>query len=241
MSSTIIGARLSAWLARRALRERVLAAVAVLVVLGLVFDSYVAAPQRAKEAALRRQIAEQDKAMLVLQARAQEQTAHDDQLARERSAALATRRAHAEQVIRDAQVDLIAPQDMGRQLQALLARHPELRLLAMTTLAPTPLGEGQGQGQSKGNDTKAAVQAAPLPVAGKDAPARAVASGLYQHGVEVTVEGRYLDVLSWLRALEKAPYRIYWRELDMQVNADGMPVTRIALFTLSREAVWMRL
>jgi MSHA biogenesis protein MshJ len=237
MSSTIVGARLSAWLARRPLRERVLAAVAVLVLVGLAFDSYVAAPQRAREAALRRQIAEQDKAMVELQGRAQEQTAQNDQLARERSAALATRRTHAERVIRDAQIDLIAPQDMGRQLQALLARQPELRLMAMTTQTPTPLGEGQGMG----TDTKTAVQAAPLPAAGKDAPARAVASGLYRHGVEVTVEGRYLDVLAWLRALEKAPYRIYWRELDMQVNADGMPVTRIALFTLSREAVWMRL
>ncbi len=218
--------RVASWLARRTLRERLLAAASVLVLVGFLFDTTVAAPQRAKDRALRAQIKAQELAIAELQQRAQEQSAQNDQLLRERIDALAARRERAEQVIRDAQVDLIAPQDMGRQLQALLARHPDLRVVAMSTQPPTPLGE------------------APLRAGTGSTPASATArpaSGLYQHGVEVTVEGRYLDLLGWLQALEKAPYRIYWRELDMQVNSSGMPVTRIALFTLSREAVWMRL
>lgn len=223
-------ARIATWLARRTLRERLLAAASVLVLVGFVFDATVAAPHRARDRALRAQIKAQEQAIAELQQRAQEQSAQNDQLLRERIDALAARRNHAEQVIRDAQVDLIAPQDMGRQLQALLARHPHLRVVAMSTQPPTPLGEAPA---------RAAMAA--TPASATASPTARPASGLYQHGVEVTVEGRYLDLLDWLQALENAPYRIYWRELDMQVNSAGVPVTRIALFTLSREAVWMRL
>jgi MSHA biogenesis protein MshJ len=231
----MIRARVATWLARRSLRERLLAAASALVLVGLAFDTSVGAPQRAKDRALRAQIKAQEQAIADLQLQAERQSAQNDQLLRERIEALAARRSHAEQVIRDAQVDLIAPQDMGRQLQALLARHPDLRVVAMNTQPPTLLGDAP----SRAGAVAPAANAAATPAPASATPRTAI--GLYQHGIEVTVEGRYLDLLSWLQALEKAPYRIYWRELDMQVNSNGVPVTRIALFTLSREAVWMRL
>jgi MSHA biogenesis protein MshJ len=237
----MIRARVATWLARRSLRERLLAAASALVLVGLAFETSVGAPQRAKDRALRAQIKAQEQAIADLQLQAERQSAQNDQLLRERIEALAARRSHAEQVIRDAQVDLIAPQDMGRQLQALLARHPDLRVVAMNTQPPTLLGDAPSRAGAvapAANATNAtATPATPAPASAT--PRTAI--GLYQHGIEVTVEGRYLDLLSWLQALEKAPYRIYWRELDMQVNSNGVPVTRIALFTLSREAVWMRL
>jgi MSHA biogenesis protein MshJ len=184
----------------------------------------VSAPQRAKDAALKRQITEQRAAITALQAQLEAQALTSDQQQNALADALGQRRAAAERVIREAQVDLIAPQDMGKQLGVMLARHPQLRVVGITTLAPAALGD--------------ALPKANASSAGSPRPAT---TGLYQHGLELTVEGKYLDVLAWLQALEKAPHRIYWRELDMQVNADGLPVTRITLFTLSREAVWMRL
>jgi MSHA biogenesis protein MshJ len=184
----------------------------------------VSAPQRAKDAALKRQITEQRAAITALQAQLEAQALASDQQQHAQADALAQRRVAAERVIREAQVDLIAPQDMSRQLGVMLARHPQLRVVGMTTLAPAALGD-----------------ALPAANAGSAGAARPATTGLYQHGLELTVEGKYLDVLAWLQALEKTPHRIYWRELDMQVNAEGLPVTRITLFTLSREAVWMRL
>jgi len=65
--------------------------------------------------------------------------------------------------------------------------------------------------------------------------------GLYQHGMQVTVSGRYLDLIGYLQALEHAPYRVYWRQLDLKVDEKGMPVTRIDIFTLSRETTWLAL
>jgi MSHA biogenesis protein MshJ len=211
------------WLGQRTLRERLLAAGALLVLVALAFDTLVSAPQRAKDAALKRQITEQRAAIAALHAQLEAQAAASDQQQHAQANALAQRRAAAERVIREAQVDLIAPQDMSKQLGAMLARHPQLRVIGMTTLAPAQLGDALPSANAGGTS------------------APRTATGLYQHGLELTVEGKYLDVLAWLQALEQAPHRVYWRELDMQVNGDGLPVTRITLFTLSREAVWMRL
>lgn len=215
-------AALRRWLQRRSRRERLLALVAALVVVGSVVDTLVFAPLRTQEAALRKQLVQARHALQEVQAQAQMQTEQSDAQASARSRALAARRQRAEDVIRAAQADLIAPQNMARQLSTILARHPQLRVVTMSTQTPTPVGEAaSGTG---------GAPAAPSAVV-----------GLYQHGLELRVEGRYLDVLAWLAALENAPYRIYWREFELQVGNDGMPITRIAFFTLSREAVWLRL
>lgn len=225
------------WIARRALRETVLACVALLVAAGSLVDTYVYAPQRAQAAVLRKEVEQARRGLQKLQLLALEQTQQSDARASARASALMARRARAEGVIRNAQADLIAPQDMARQLGSILARHPELRIVSMNTQPPTPVGELAA--------AASATSTATLPASSVTtaAPAAAVPStdGLYQHGLELRVEGRYLDVLNWLQALERAPHRIYWREFDLQVGPEGLPVTRIVLFTLSRESTWLRL
>jgi MSHA biogenesis protein MshJ len=203
---------------RRAPRERALVVVALLATVAVTLDISLLAPLRAARVAAERNAKAARSQVLDLQALVTEQSREGDAQFAERSAALQARRTRAEQVIREAQVDLIAPQDMREQLAAILIRFPQLKVLSVTSTAPTPLGEAVGAGGGA-----------------------AVASGVYQHGLEVQVEGRYFDLIAYLEALEKAPRRIYWRELDLAVNAQGVPVTRIALFTLSKEAVWMRI
>lgn len=205
---------------RRAPRERAVAILALLVGLGVVLDSALLAPLRATRAVALRDATAARAQVLELQAQVTAQSREGDAQFAERSAALKARHARAELVIREAQVDLIAPQDMREQLAAILVRFPQLKVLSVTSTPPAPLGEAVGAGASA---------------------AGAVASGVYQHGLEIQVEGRYFDLIAYLEALERAPRRIYWRELELAVNAQGVPVTRIALFTLSKEAVWMRI
>ena len=206
---------------RRAPRERALVIVALLATLGATLDATGLAPRRAERALAQREASTARALVLDLQAQVTAQSREGDAQFAERSAALKARRTQAEQVIREAQVDLIAPQDMREQLAAILLRFPQLKVLSVTSTPPAPLGDAVG--------------------AAGGAAGAAVASGVYQHGLEVQVEGRYFDLIAYLEALEKAPRRIYWRELELAVNAQGVPVTRIALFTLSKEAVWMRI
>ena len=44
---------------------------------------------------------------------------------------------------------------------------------------------------------------------------------MYSHGLEITVEGNYLDLMSWLRSLETMPRKLLWDGEKMQVTNDA--------------------
>ncbi|HRK56255.1 MAG TPA: hypothetical protein PLQ67_01885 [Burkholderiaceae bacterium] len=209
---------------RRKPRERATIALVILVSLGLLLDHLWLAPLRSAYAHTQREANTLRKEVKALQEQVAEQSRQGDEQLAQLSAALQARRVHAEKIIRDAQIDLISPQEMREQLEAILMRFPQLKVLSVKSQPPAPLGDMVGN-----------TDAAPA-LAGAN-----VAPGVYQHGLEVKVEGRYFDLIAYLEALEKTPRRVYWRELDLSVNGQGIPVTRIALFTLSKEAVWMRI
>lgn len=204
---------LAAWWGRRRARERALAIGGALVALALLVDTLAFAPQRAQADALRKQLTAARQQASQLRVLAEQHAAQGDAASRGKQAELAQRRTRAEAALADAQTGLMAPRDMLRQLEAMLAAHPRLRVIGIQTQAPQPLAADPGD----------------------------AAAGLYQHGLELRVEGRYLDLLAWLQALERAPHRVYWRELELKVGTDGVPVTRVAVFTLSREATWLQL
>ncbi|HTT10657.1 MAG TPA: type II secretion system protein GspM [Burkholderiaceae bacterium] len=205
--------RLQRWWTQRSPRERWLAIVVILCAVVAALDVGVLGPQRAQSNKLARQLdAAQDRLQQV-QAQAAQQASESETELRQRRLNLEQRRARAMQVISDAQIDLIAPQEMTRQLEAILVRHPTLRIMGMNTSSPKPLVENASAGNA----------------------------AIFQHGLEVQIEGPYLDLLGYLDALERAPYRLYWRELEIKVGANGVPVTRLVFFTLSRESAWLRL
>lgn len=209
-----MSSRVRAWWSQRKPRERALA-LGVLLALGAVAaDAWTFAPQRARSAAAAKALQSAQSQLAELQKLAAQHEQQGDAATRERLAALQARRAAADRVIRDAQIDLIAPQQMAQQLANILARHPRLAVVEARSLPPAPVG---------------------------DAGANSAGGVLYQHGMEVQVEGRYLDLLAYIEALESAPQRIYWRELELKVGANGVPLTRLALFTLSKEAAWLRI
>lgn len=206
---------LQRWWAKRAARERWLVLlVAVCAGLALV-DVTLLAPQRAESKKLANAAETAATRLQKLQSLATQQASAGESELRQRRIALEERRALASKVIGDAHVDLIAPQAMTRQLEAILVRHPTLRFVAMNSISPKPLVD--------------------------DAPNATAIARIFQHGLEVQIEGPYLDLLGYLDALERAPYRIYWRELELKVGPNGQPTTRLVFFTLSRESAWLRL
>lgn len=211
------------WWKRRHPRERGLAILAAAVVAGLVADTALLQPVRARINASKAQLvaarAELDKLQHIVDERERAGT----ETLRSRQAELAARRAAAEAEVKRAQIELISPQDMERQLAAILRRYPDLKIVGLATEAPTPLDD------SAAGETKAAEAAGSR------------RSQLYRHSLELTLQGRYLDVIAYLEQLEHAPYRIYWRELDLKVDTRGNPVTRIRFFTLSRGPEWLTL
>lgn len=205
------------WWQRRSRRERWAAGLAVIVTLVVVLDSLFFAAQRQQARALDAELVAGKKELAQLQQLVAQHAQAGDARMQARIEALTQRRARAEDVIRSAQTDLVAPHQMPAQLARILDRHPRVRVVAANSVAPLPVLAGE--------------------VAGKSA----AIAGLFQHGMEVQVEARYLDLLDWLDALEQSPHRMYWRELELKIGPQGVPLTRIAFFTLSREAAWLKL
>jgi MSHA biogenesis protein MshJ len=203
-------AKLKAWWGARSKREQWLAAVAAFGLVAATIELAALAPQRAAKVQLQREIVAARTHLDRLQATAAELAAQHKPA--DATTSLQARRERAQALIERAQVDLISPREMARQLAAILARHPQLRVVGMQSNPPQLVDGSAGTG----------------------------AAALYEHGLRIDVEGRYLDLLAYLEALQQAPHRIFWRALDMK--ADGpLPVTRIELFTLSKESVWLRL
>jgi gas vesicle protein len=205
-----MSAALRTWWEARAGRERGLAIGALLVALAAAVEILLFTPQRAQQLQLTRELEAAKARLSRLETSATELASDGDHRLQSRHQALQQRRDSAIAAISAAHVDLIEPPEMGRQLAAILARHPQLQVVSMQSSPAAPLvGGGAG--------------------------------GIYEHELEVQVAGNYLDLIAYLRALEQAPHRIYWRELDMKVDDRGVPVTRLMLFTLSKDTTWLRL
>jgi MSHA biogenesis protein MshJ len=66
-------------------------------------------------------------------------------------------------------------------------------------------------------------------------------AGPYIHPVEVVLEGRYLDILQYLRALEALHWRLYWKTLELDSAHYPLDRVRIELSTLSLDRTWLGL
>ena len=111
--------------------------------------------------------------------------------------------------------NLIAPEDMAEVLEDVLVRQGRLRLVSMRNLPVEPLAEREDPEMS-GDDV-----------------------GLYKHGLEITLEGRYLDCLAYLDELEELPWRIYWEVFDLQSEQHPKNTILLRVHTLSLAEEWM--
>jgi len=213
--------KLTAWWDRRKSRERLL--LIVLAVLAVGITGYtLLRPVRIQIADSRMRLAVAHAELKKLQQLAEERERASSERLRAREADLEARLTIAESEIHKAQIDLVDPQDMARQLSAILKKFPVLHVVGMASEQASPVDQGE-------KDARAALTAETR---------RAM---LYEHGLELTIEGRYLDLIAYLQELEHTPYKIYWRELELKVNTQGVPVTKIRFFTLSKGPTWLTL
>jgi len=107
---------------------------------------------------------------------------------------------------------LVPPERMAQILEKMLARSSRVQLVKLHTLPVSNLVE---RGQSP-ND-----------------------SSVYKHGIEMTLQGRYLDLLAYLGRLEALPWQMFWARAQM--DAADYPAVRITVtvFTLSLDKTWL--
>lgn len=107
-------------------------------------------------------------------------------------------------------IGLIAAEDMPGVLRQALAAIDAIRLLEFITLPPVKL----------------------LPVDSK--------ANLYQHGIRLSLEGRFLDIFQFLVRLELLSENFYWRAFEYTVQEHPVAIVNIELYTLSINKAFLR-
>jgi MSHA biogenesis protein MshJ len=222
--------RLSTRFDALSLRERVLIAVMVNVVLAAAINAALLEPLARQDKKLAQTLSQQQSqgAALDAQLAAARDTLRGDPdaAARARLALLNRELAEIEVSLGDVQKKLVAPDNMARLLEDILNRNRQLRLVSLRTLPLAPLVESK--------------EPAPAPPQAGAASQPAEAEHVvYKHGVEITLDGTYADLLRYLTELEGLPWRMYWAAADFRVEQYPQARLVLVVYTLSLDKTWL--
>jgi MSHA biogenesis protein MshJ len=153
----------------------------------------------------------------------------------------------ASAALRSLQKGLVAPERIAPLLEHLLRGNGKLQLLSLSTLPVSGISEiGAGfdaitpaaQPAPAAAQPAAAASAAAGAVAKPAAPAKAPEL-LYRHGVEVVLQGGYVDMVNYMAALEALPSQLFWGKAKL--DAGDYPNARLTLtlYTLSLDKKWI--
>ena len=210
-------------------RERVLVLVSAVFGTALVFDALAIQPLEARKKRLMIQIAEARQNIRLADSVMSGQAAAVDPDAVKRSYRDVLRKQLAEidTSMKGLQRGLVPPERMAKVLEEMLGRTSGLRLIALRTL-PAQRFEAPGT----------APTARPGDKGGKPAP-REPERTIYQHSVEITLQGSYAELHDYLAQLEKLPWRMFWGRIA--VRSEEYPRLRVTLTvqTLSLNKAWL--
>lgn len=209
-----------------ALRERALLFVMMSVLLITPINMLLLDPLRTKQKTLSQQLKEKQTQIDALQTQLQGLAASSqidpDVENRQRLNQLRSKLKELEAPMETVQKSLVSPDKKVMLLEDLLVQNPRLRLVSLKTLPAASVLESKTIDGGK-----------------KGGPAVPSTSLVYRHGVQLTIEGGYHDLLQYLVAMEKLPWRVVWGEADLRVDEYPKIVLTLTLYTLSLEKVWM--
>lgn len=108
---------------------------------------------------------------------------------------------------------VIPPQEMARVVEQIMKRQGKLKLISAQSLPARPLFDTTEEEDDLGT--------------------------VYQHGLELEVEGRYLDVLEYLRELETLDWRFFWEAIELDSDDYPKNRVRIRIFSVNLEEGWL--
>ena len=235
--------KLAATIDRLSLRERLFVFVALLVVLGGLWEAVLAAPLEARERAAAAKITALQSRLEVLN-QSIVSTAEGlsegmpNQLDRLR--AMRARVAESDAAVRVYTTDLVDPAQMRTVLEDLLHRQTNLRLVSAENLPVRPLFDDQGvvpqgaqtpdprvrpQGQTDHDEDRVRPQGGQ--------------TRLYRHTLVLRLQGSYLDCLAYLESIEGLPWHLYWTRIELDAGEYPRNDIVLEVQTLSLEEGWI--
>ena len=113
---------------------------------------------------------------------------------------------------------MIDPAQMTKVLQRILTQNTNLSLVSVESLATKPLIDSADKKRKSNENSTAQV---------------------YMHGVRLKFRGSYLDMLSYLKALERLPWRLFWGGINYDVKDYPEAYGTLDVYTLSLKEGWI--
>lgn len=214
------------------LRERLLIFLAAALVLVTLVNTLLIDPQLSRQTALSRQAAQTQIQLTALQEQvrilAAEQSEDPDAPLRARMQQLQKELASADTSLLDFQSGLVSPQQMPSMLKDILQRNRTLRLVSLQTLPRQNLAAAVVEAAAQGAEAGAA-----------EALQQTTQSGVFRHGVKITVEGGYADLLRYLMEMESSPWEMFWGKAELKTGEYPKSTLTLTLYTLSLDKAWL--
>lgn len=122
--------------------------------------------------------------------------------------------------------NIVTPSQMTEVLGKILAEQANLQLISLSSVDAQPL-----LADPKKKQTKRLQRPEPRP--------QQNLITLYKHGMNIEIAGAYLDVLTFLQAVEKLEWDIFWDAISIKIA--GYPNNRVSikLHTVSLDSAWI--
>jgi len=153
-------------------------------------------------------------------------------LAREEIASLEARLRGEQSAVADLARTLVGPAEMPVLIESMVRKSPGVRLTALRSLGSEPWRTAPAP-------ASAASSAAPAAAPG--GAANGVPAVLYQHGMELELEGSWADLQGYLASIERLPKRLLWGQLELKAERYPQLAMKLRLHTLSMDPAWMQL
>lgn len=154
-----------------------------------------------------------------------------DRAARDALALAAGRLAELSAELETRTRSLVPPERMNLVLKNVVREQDGIRVVGFKTLSPQAVALPDAvEGALKDSD----------PLRPKGRVESYAPPGFYRHGFEITVSGRYADLVAYLERLEALPWRLSWVEATLDAAARPELTLTLTVHTLSLEEAWLR-
>jgi MSHA biogenesis protein MshJ len=204
------------------MRERVFVFAAVLVALLALIYTVMLEPEIKRQRANSLAMVQKQSEIRAFEAQVTRMVAtraqDPDKAARERLASLKRELGELDARIAAEERKFTEPSQMRAVVEGLLGRNRGVSLVEMKTLAVTTIAPPAKPGAK---------------------PAAKPERLIYRHGLELTVSGPYLDLLAYMRDLERLPTQLYWGSLELDAVAYPAVSMKVTVYTLSLDRAWL--
>jgi MSHA biogenesis protein MshJ len=226
------------------LRERAIIFAMAAVILIMLFNTTLLEPQFAKQKQLTQRIKQDQSKIAGMQGQIQQKTTSPqvdpDKANKARVEDLRQQAAQMQAAFRDMQNGLISPNKMPSVLEEILKKNGALQLVSLKTLSASSVTEDARAEEKPVERTPASIKnkAEAKPTVSAEG---AVSNTVYKHGVEIVVQGGYLDIMNYLAQLEAMPWQLLWAKAKLNVDEYPRSTLTLTLFTLSLDKKWLNL